>query len=83
MKRFLVVMLLVIMVSTSASADYDKEITFRGLPMGSSIEEIRTKLLADGVNPTYFKVDEKARIDGFFSNHYEDKYEYIETDDGG
>lgn len=76
-------MLLVMMVSMSASADYDKEITFRGLPMGSSIEEVRTKLLEDGINPSYFKVDENDTVEGFFSDHYEEKYPYIAVDDGG
>lgn len=82
MKRFLVVVMLLVMVSTSAYADYDKEITFRDLPMGSSIEDVRSKLLEEGVSPTYFKFEDMS-MGSFFSDYYEEKYPYIDIDDGG
>ena len=67
----------------SVFADYDKEITFRGLPMGSSIEEIKSKLLEDGVSETEFKFSSNSEMSTLFSLFYEDKYEFSWIKDGG
>jgi len=84
MKRFLVVVtLLVMIVSLSAYADYDKEITFRGLPMGSSIQAVKDKLMEDGIDPSEFSIDENEGMDNFFSSSYEEKFKHVITEDGG
>lgn len=83
MKRFLVVMLLVTMMSTSAYADYDKEITFRGLPMGSSIQEVKSQLIKEGLKESSFIVEPNALLNTVFFTLYEEKYDYLKVEDAG